>query len=240
MRKFVFPFLFITTLLFQSCVWNLGNAYYADEAKEFLTDNFADTFVYESISKTGNQIYVQFKASNLNNATVTVQITETKDSPLSVYHSFKSNYLSCRFAEQEASYYEDFFEDYFPDCEITIDNSNRFIVYHGVWSVQNETTGEWEERTNRNPDFDTYLDIIKNTELKNCFTIVVTNPGSNAFLTNEDYLKASLVDLQNEDIKLDGYFYIVNAINDNYEQNHVMAARINAYDSSRYNYALLQ
>ena len=241
MNKFFSVFLLVAaSFLLQACVLNLSNDYYVGEAKDFLTDNFDDSFVYESLSKTGDLIYVKFKASNLNNATVTVKITEKKNSAISVSHSFTSNYLSCRFAQQETSYYEDFFEEYFPDCEISIDNSNRFIEFHGVWSVLNETTGEWEERTNRTPDFDTYLDIIKETELKNCITIVVTAPGSNAYLTNEDYLKACLVDLQNEGIKLDGYFYIVNAINDDYEQNHVMAARINAYDSSRYNYSLLQ
>ncbi len=240
MRKFVFPFLFITTLLFQSCVWNIGNDEYIEEAKDYLIDNYAGSFVYESISKSNSQIYVSFKATNLNNAIVTVVISEHRNSPISVSHTFRSNYLCCRFAQQEANYYKDFFEEYFPECEITIDNSNRFIEYHGVWSVLNETTGEWEERTNRNPDFDTYMDVIKDTILRDCITIVVKSPSSNSLLSNEDYLKASLIDLQNEDIKLDGYFYIVNAINDNYEQNHVMAARINAYDSSKYNYDLLQ
>lgn len=241
MNKFFCTILFVLTLfLCQSCVWNLGNDYFVDEAKDFLTDNFDDTFTYESISKNDNKTYVRFKASNLNNTTVTVQITEEKESLISVSHSFKSNYLCCRFAQQEASYYEDFFEEYFSECRITIDNSNRFIDYHGVWYVLEESSGEWIEHTNRNPDFETYLNIIKDSKPKNCITIVVTSPGSNVFLTNEDLLKASLADLQQGNIKLDGNFYIVNSMNDNYEQNHVMAAKIIANDNSKYKYNLLQ
>ena len=239
MKKCSYVFLLLACILLQSCVWNLGNDYYIDEAKEYLTDNYDDTFVYESISKNGSQIYVSFKASNLSNSIVTVQIIEKKNSLISVSHSFKSNYICCRYAQQESSYYKVFFDEYFPDCEIIIDNSKRFVDYHGVWSVQNEN-GEWEERTSRNPDFETYLNVVKDSVLKDCITIVVTTPDTNKLLDYEDYLKASLIDLQNKEIKLDGYFYIVNSINDNYELNHVMAAKINAYDNSKYNYNVLQ
>ncbi len=65
-------FVFSILWLFQSCLLNLNQSEYIDSARDYLLENFDDSFEYESIyedrswKNDNNQIFVKFKAAKLN------------------------------------------------------------------------------------------------------------------------------------------------------------------------------
>lgn len=241
-------FVFSILWLFQSCLLNLNQSKYIDSARDYLLENFDDSFEYESIyedrswKNDDNQIFVKFKAAKLNNQIVTVKISETRQSPVSLNHSFSSNYLCLRFENQEIQYYKNIFEKYFAQCKIIIDNSDRLFHYNGVIYIIDEETGREYKRTDKNPDFEAYLNLINKCEFKNCITIAATQ-NQNEYLSCQDLLKASLMDLQDEEIKIDGNFYLVQSLEDDFSKNHSFAAKIDGYNHSgehyRYKYMII-
>ena len=143
--------------------------------------------------------------------------------------SYTSNYLSLKFEEQEKSYYQDFFKKYFDDCKIQINNSNRFLHYYATYYTKESDSDEWIDHTDKNPGFNQYMSLVNDSEFKNCMTIAVTQKEANQYITTEDSLKAALMDLQHEEIKLDGNFYVVKTLDDDYTKNHTFAAKIDGY-----------
>ena len=224
--------LILFSFIFQSCLQMfVSENKYENWAKEYLEENFNDSFVYESISSNTkkDQYLVKFKAASLNNKTVTVKIDITESKMFSMNTSFTSNYLSLKFEEQEKSYYQDFFKKYFDDCKIQINNSNRFLHYYATYYTKESDSDEWIDHTDKNPVFKQYISLVNDSEFKNCMTIAVTQKEANQYITTEDSLKAVLMDLQHEEIKLDGNFYVVKTLDDDYTKNHTFAAKIDGY-----------
>ncbi|MCR4954251.1 MAG: hypothetical protein K6A43_09275 [Treponema sp.] len=235
--------------IFESCLLNLDQSDYIDSARDYLVENYDDSFEYDSIhvnrswNHANNQIFVKFRAAKLNNKIVTVKIDEIRENVFISNHSYSSNYLCVRFENQEIEYYKDIFEKYFTQCRIIIDNSNRLTKYSGVIFLDDNETYEEIKETNTETSFESYLYLINDCEFRNCITIVVTG-NQNNYVGFEDLLKASLMDFYDKSIKLDGNFYVVPSLDEDFSKNHSFAAKIDGYNHSgehyRYKYTLIK
>ena len=242
MRKFLL--IVASFVLFSSCMLHTSDSEYVELAREYLTEAFGGSYSYVVLRKDrrSDEAYVAMKASNLGGKEVIVKVKIHDRTLFSYSSSYSSNYLSVKFAEEEALYYEDFFKKNFSDCKIKINNSIRFIDYPSQVLVEDEETGKWIE-AKRTVSFGNYLDIVNQYTFFNSFQIFVTDKQTNEYINSQDRLKATLNELEKEGIHLDGYFYIVDEIPEDKnfstsDLNCSFKARLNAYnvDVSGYYY----
>ncbi len=220
---------------------NISNQEYIEIARGYLIENFGGEYNFVSLKKASeNEVHVLLKSENLDNQEVNVQILISEQKLDSYTCHVASNYLSILFENTEKDYYKNFFKKYFTDCEVVMNNAARFLDYQSVYWVSDEITGDWIERKTDEMTFEQYQSIIRRSNCTVNADIVVTDTDTNAYLSSEDRLKCSLVDLQNEDVKLDCTIYLANSLGGNYFEDWILKAEVDTYEDSleriRYGY----
>ena len=241
MKKGIVFFLSFIAFLFCSCTMSISNPEYIEIARGYLIENFGGEYTFVSLKKTAseNEVHVLFKSDKLENREVNVRVV-ISDQKIDTYTCHvSSNYPNILFEKEEADYYKNIFGNYFSDCNIVMNNSERFMDYYSKYWVSDEISGEWIEHETDELTFEQYISILIYSECKAYADIIVTEK-KNRFLDSEDKLKCSLVDLQNSKLMLDGNFYIVDTIDDDYESNYNFKADINItagnYNGFKYDY----
>ena len=222
---------------------DISNQEYIEIASGYLIENFGGEYTFVSLKKASdNEVYVLMKSENLDNQEVNVQILISDQKIDSYTCHVASNYLSILFENTEKEYYKDFFKKYFTDCDVVIDNKARFLDYYSVYWDSDEITGEWVEHKNEEITFELYRRIIRSSKSTFTADIVVTDKDTNVYLSSEDRLKCSLVDLQSEDVKLDCTVYVANSLDANYLDDWILKAKVAIYEDSleriRYGYQI--
>ncbi len=215
---------------------SVSNQEYIEIASGYLIENFGGEYTFVSLKKTGseNEVHVIFKSDNLENQEVKVRVLVTDQKIDSYTCHVSSNYLCVRFEQEEIAHYQTVFKNYFTDCKVVMNNSERFMDYSSVYFESYEIDGEWIEydRDTGNLSFEQYLDILINSECKTKADIIVTEKNVSKYLTSEDKLKCSLVDLQHSKLLLNGDFFIVDNIDDSYKENWTFKAGISVYENT--------
>ena len=242
MRKLIVIILSFIAFLFSSCTMSVSNQEYIEIASGYLIENFGGEYTFVSLKKTSseNEAYVLFKSQKLDNQEVNVRILVTDQKIDSYTCHISSNYLNVLFEAEETEYYEELFKKYFTDCKVVIDNSQRFMDFSSVSWESEEIDGEWTEY-NQNVDeltFEQYRNKLVSSECKAQADIIVTEKNLNRYVTTEDKLKCSLVDLQHSKLLLDGDFYIVDALSEDYKETYTFKAAVDVYkkDYNGYRY----
>ena len=223
---------------------NVSNQEYIEIASGYLIENFGGEYTFVSLKKNAseNEAHVLFKSQKLENQEVNVRIQVIDQKIDSYTCHISSNYLSILFEEEETLYYEELFKKYFTDCQVVIDNSHRFMDYSSVFWTSDEIDGEWIEHKQNIDElvFEQYVNQLVNSEAKAQADIIVTEKNLNKYVNTEDKLKCSLVDLQHSKLLLDGDFYLVNELNEDYKENCTFKAAIDVYKKEyngyRYDY----
>lgn len=220
----------IFSFLFFSCTMNISNQEYIEIASGYLIENFGGEYTFVSLKKASdNEVYVLLKSEKLDKQEVNVRIIVSDQQIDSYTCQVSSNYLSIMFENEEKEYYERIFKTYFTDCKIVMHNEARFLDYDSVYWVSDEITGEWIEHTNT-LNFEQYLNILEQSKNTAFADIIVTDKSFSKYLDSEDKLKCSLVDLQHAKQRVDGNFYIVNELEDNYSESWTFKADIDIYE----------
>jgi len=220
-KKFFFLYLFLLSVLyFQSCKMNYSSEDYTEDSIAYLQENYGGSYSFSGIKKSKNQAIVFLKAEDLNNKTVAVKFDITEHKAFSISYKISTNYIPIKFQEAEEEYYRSKFAGNFADCLCTIDNTNRFL-------------SDYPSAANNK---DSYLSYLAHEALLfDDFIKVIASQPQSSYLTWEDRLKATLIDIEN---KIDGYFYLVDAVNFSYEDNYIHKASIKAvsgqYEKSSY------
>ena len=240
MRKLIVIILSFIAFLFCSCTMSVSNQEYIEIASGYLIENFGGDYTFVSLKKTAseNEAYVLFKSQNLENQEVNVRI-QVSDQKIDSYTCHvSSNYLNILFEEKETEYYEEKFKGYFSDCQVIIDNSQRFMDYSSVSWGSEEIDGEWTEYEHRIEDltFELYLEKLVSSECKAKADVIVTEKNKNRYISTEDKLKCSLVDLQNSNLLLVADFYIVDELSEAYKDNYTFKAAIDVSKGEHYGY----
>lgn len=221
---------------------SISNQEYIEIARGYLIENFGGEYTFVSLKKTApeNEVHVLFKSDKLDNREVNVRVLISDQKIDSYTCHVSSNYPNILFEKEEADYYRKVFENYFTDCNIVIDNSERFMDYYSKYWVSDEISGEWIEHDTDELTFEQYINILIYSEAKAHADIIVTEKNLNKYVNTEDKLKCSLVDLQHSKLLLDGDFYLVNELRDNYKESCKFKATIDVYKKEyngyRYDY----
>ena len=191
-----------------------------DDAKSYLQENYGGSYTFVKTKKTNSkdQKIVTFKAANLDNKNVNVKIDITERKAFSVSYNISSNYIPQKFKEEEEEYYQKFFDKYFSQSKIIINNENRYMSNFTYAQI----------------DFENYKDFITVAtdvidKTKNFITVVATEAQKEKYITWQDKLKASLIDLREKYLQLTGDFYLVKNIDDSYEDSFEAKATLHGY-----------
>ena len=191
-----------------------------DDAKSYLQENYGGSYTFVKTKKTNSkdQKIVTFKAANLDNKNVNVKIDITERKAFSVSYNISSNYIPQKFKEEEEEYYQKFFDKYFSQSKIIINNENRYMSNFTYAQI----------------DFENYKDFITVAtdvidKTKNFITVVATEAQKEKYITWQDKLKASLIDLREKYLQLTGDFYLVKNLDDSYEDSSEAKATLHGY-----------
>ena len=242
MKKIIILFLSFIAFLFCSCAMSISNQEYIEIARGYLIENFGGEYTFVSLKKAASEdeAYVLFKSDNLDKQEVKVKIVISDKKIDSYTCHISSNYLNVLFENEETEYYKNIFNKYFTDCEVIINNSERFMDYYSVYWVADEITGEWLEREVTELSFEQYRNMLVQSMCKAQADIIVTEKNLSKYLDSEDKLKGALVDLDYSGLLLSGDFYIVNELGGDYKNNCTFKANIEVYkgqyDGYKYDY----
>lgn len=215
-RLFLLSYLFLAFFL-QSCLMNYTDDEAIEDAKSYLQENYGGSYTFVKTQKTNskNQKIVTFKAANLENKNVNVKIDITEQKAFSVSYNISSNYIPQKFKEEEETYYQKIFNNYFSQSKVIINNENRYMANF----------------TYAKADFNNYISFLtdKLDNSKNFITVLAIEAQKDKYISWQDRLKASLVDLKEEYLQLAGDFYLVKNIDDSYKTNFEAKASLQGY-----------
>ena len=216
-------FLLLSILLaffLQSCMMNYTDEQSIDDAKSYLKENYGGSYTFVKTKNTNSkdQKIVIFKAANLDNKNVNVKIDITERKAFSISYNISSNYIPQKFKEEEEEYYQKIFSKYFSQSKVIINNENRYMANF----------------TYAKTDFENYIDFVSYANdsidnTKNFITVIATEVQKEKYITWQDKLKASLIDLREKYLQLTGDFYLVKNIDDSYEESFEAKATLHGY-----------